>query len=159
MCGDNSKLTSGDQISFEQEETAIKTSQNEKATFENYAKNELPKSSPIEIPNNAEFKVQIKDEYTQVKYDWKKEEYKYQARWHTKTPNSPGYESESWVVERKIPGIGSGLNARHSTNEVLVGTKWISKKIWQEAIYAKKNGTATVQQKEVLKNGHHKTKK
>lgn len=159
MSGADSKLTSGSQISFENEESSLKTKENEYKTFKKYAADYLPKTSPIKIPIDASIKIQNKKDYDQVKYNWNKGEYAYVARWHTKTPNSPSYENESWVVQRIKKGIGAGNNARHRQVSILVGNKWISNKIWQEAINAKKNGTITQKQKELLKNGHHKIKK
>ena len=37
--------------------------------------------------------------------------------------------------------------------------KWVSKQEWQAAIRARKNGTATQEQKEMLDNGHWKDKR
>ena len=53
-----------------------------------------------------------------------------------------------------------GKNARPAKREILVGkNKWVSKQEWQAAIRARKNGTATKEQKEMLDNGHWKPKK
>lgn len=55
---------------------------------------------------------------------------------------------------------GYGKNTRPAKHEILVGkNKWVSKKEWQAAIRARKNGTATNEQKEMLDNGHWKPKK
>lgn len=129
---------------------------------ESYLSYELPSTSPLKIPKNAIIIEQEKNGYSQVKYSWHKGKYDYICRWHTKTPNSPAGESSSWVVERTIPGIGHGKNARPRKTEVLIHIstsgkhKWIDKKIWQEAIRARKNGTLTEKQKEILQNGHWK---
>lgn len=48
-----------------------------------------PKYSPIHIPKNANMKVEIKNDYEQVKYTWKHGNYFYEARWHTKTKDAP----------------------------------------------------------------------
>lgn len=159
MSGEKISTTSGNQISLEENETSSKVIENEAEAFEQYATDSLPETSPVDIPSDADVEIQTKSNYNQVQYKWGEGEYKYTARWHTKTPNSPSYESESWVIERRIPGIGFGKNARPRIKEVLVGKKWVSKKIWQKAITAKKNGSATKEQKELLKNGHHKSKK
>lgn len=69
-------------------------------------------------------------------------------------------QGDSWVVQRDKAGIGYGKNARPAKHEILVGkNKWVSKKEWQAAIRARKNGTATKEQKEMLDNGHWKPKK
>lgn len=125
-----------------------------------YIKKELPKGSPIKIPSDATVKEEKKDGYDQVKYTWNKGEYSYTSRWHTRTPNAPKEQGDSWVVNRDKPGIGYGKNARPATHEILVGkNKWVSRKEWQAAIRARKNGTATKQQKEMLDNGHWKDKR
>lgn len=125
-----------------------------------YISKELPKSSPIKIPPMATVKEETKNGYDQVKYTWKHGDFTYTSRWHTKTPNAPKSQGNSWVVERRKPGIGYGKNASHKQEEVLVGkNKWISKQEWKNAIIARKNGTLTQQQKEWLDNGHWKDKR
>ena len=122
-----------------------------------YIKKELPKGSPIKIPSDATVKEEKKDGYDQVKYTWKRGDYSYTSRWHTRTPNAPKEQGNSWVVERKKSGVGYGKNARPKQEEVLVGkNKWISKQDWKNAIMARKKGTLTQQQKEWLDNGHWK---
>ena len=46
-------------------------------------------------------KEETKNGYVQVKYTWKKGDYSYTSRWHTRTPNAPREQGNSWVVERK----------------------------------------------------------
>ncbi len=117
----------------------------------------IAKRSPIKVPKKATAQVQAKNGYSQIKYTWESGNYKYTSRWHTRTPNAPKNQGTSWVVERKIPGVGHGKNFRKPKEEVLVGkNKWISKDDWREAIKAKNNGTATKKQKEWLDNGHWK---
>ncbi len=117
----------------------------------------LSKNSPIRIPKKATSIIQEKKGYSQVKYTWQSGKYTYTSRWHTRTPNAPKTQGNSWVVERKTSGIGYGKNPRPKKEEVLVGkNKWISKQEWKNAITARKNGTATKKQKEWLDNGHWK---
>ena len=119
----------------------------------------LPNSSPIKIPASAIVKEEQKNGYNQVKYTWKKGEFSYTSRWHTRTPNAPKKQGDSWVVQRDKAGIGFGKEARPATHEILVGKdKWVSLKEWRMAIQARKNGTATKEQKEMLDNGHWKPK-
>jgi len=125
-----------------------------------YIENTLPKSSPIKIPSSATVKEEQKNGYDQVKYTWKKGDYSYTSRWHTRTPNAPKEQGNSWVVERKKSGVGYGKNAHPKKEEVLVGkNKWISKREWKDAIIARKKGTLTPKQKEWLDNGHWKDKR
>lgn len=154
-CGFSSGLTSGKQGTLEQEEIFLQSKDNENELKDEYIKNILPVTSPIKIPENAKITVQEKETYTQIKYQWTRGEYKYISRWHTRTPNAPINQGNSWVVERHLPGIGAGPNARPAKREVLVGkNKWIAKEKWDAAIRAKKNNTLTQEQKEMLANGH-----
>lgn len=115
------------------------------------------KRSPIKIPKNATVKEQAKNGYSQIKYTWQSGDYKYTSRWHTQTPNAPAGQGTTWVVERKRSGIGYGKNPQPNREEILVGqNKWISRQDWKDAITARKQGTATKQQKEWLDNGHWK---
>ena len=122
-----------------------------------YISKELPKGSPIRIRATAAIKRERKNGYDQVKYTWKHGDFSYTCRWHTRTPNAPKEQGNSWVVQRDKPGIGYGKNARPAQHDILVGkNKWIPQKEWQAAIRARKNGTATTEQKELLDNGHWK---
>lgn len=95
--------------------------------------------------------------YDQVKYKWKRGEFTYTARWHTRTPNAPANQGNTWVVERKRAGIGNGPNPRRRQEHILVGkNKWISMRKWQDAVNARRSGTTTKEQEELLKNGHWK---
>lgn len=155
--GENSKLTYGGQSTIEQEDSSRLAEENEAALEFYYLSEILPQSSPIHIPKSAKITPQHKEGYSQVKYQWQQGEYKYTSRWHTKTPGAPSGQGDSWVVERHLPGIGAGPHARPAKKEVLIGVnKWISKATWNAAIRAKKNGTATQAQKELLNHGHWK---
>lgn len=150
------------QTTLEQQEYAHKVAEVEQEAkkHKDYLENDLPKSSPLKVPKTAEVKEEHKNGYDQVKYTWQRGDYQYQSRWHERTPNAPKKQGNSWVVERRIPGVGYGTNARKSKREVLVGKTssgkniWVDKKIWQAAIAARKNGTATAKQKEMLDHGH-----
>lgn len=125
-----------------------------------FIENTLPKTSPITIPASATIKEEKKNGYDQVKYTWKHGDFSYTSRWHTRTPNAPKEQGDSWVVQRDIAGIGYGKEVRPSRHEILVGkNKWVPKTEWQDAIRARKNGTATKEQRELLDNGYWKPKK
>ncbi|MDO4179454.1 MAG: hypothetical protein Q4D21_09775 [Phascolarctobacterium sp.] len=155
--GKNSNQSSGSQQTLEQEEAALQAAENEAAAEQQYLTKILPLSSPILIPPDAKIISQTKVGYDQVKYQWTKGEYNYTSRWHTRTPGAPPEQGDSWVVERHLPGIGAGPNARKGKREILVGDgKWIPKSTWDAAIQARKHGTATQEQKELLDHGHWK---
>ncbi len=157
--------TSGTQTTLEQNELAKKENELERQTKEKYLKDTLPRSSPLSIPKNASIVAKRKSGYDQVKYTWKSGNFEYISRWHTRTPNAPSNQNESWVVERIYHGIGFGNGARQKKHDILVGKtksgkyKWVSKSEWDRAVYARKHGTATQEQKEMLDNGHWKTTK
>ncbi|OJU18135.1 MAG: hypothetical protein BGN88_04970 [Clostridiales bacterium 43-6] len=108
--------------------------------------------APIEIPENATVKPASKTGYEQISYKWKDSNYKYEVRWHTRTPGAPKNQGNTWVVERVTPGSG-GVDPK---SHILVEGQWISKFQWQAAIKAYQNGTATQQQLEILEKGHWK---
>ena len=117
--------------------------------------------SPIHIPKNATVKKEDKNGYKQVKYTWTRGKYKYIARWHTRTPNAPKEQGNSWVIERHLVGKGFGPDAHPAERHIYIRTnkgkgKWVNKTIWQDAIRAQRQGVATDEQKELLSNGHWK---
>lgn len=115
--------------------------------------------SPINVPKDAIRKAELKENgYYQIKYKWNADDgFEYTSRWHTRPPNSPLNQGDTFVVERRIPGIGYGRNHRGTVEQVLVGeNKWISKKEWKKACEARRRGTITKIQEEMLDNGHWK---
>ena len=111
----------------------------------------LTDTSPINIPSTASVKFQNKTGYQQVQYKWSDGTYSYKARWHTRTPGAPINQGNTWVIERKIPGQGATL----PVNEVMTGQNtWTRYKDWFDAITARKNGTATTLQDQLLESRH-----
>jgi hypothetical protein len=109
--------------------------------------------APIEIPKGAKVTPKSMNAgYEQISYMWKDETYKYEVRWHTRTPGAPPSQGNTWVIERTTPGIG-GMGPK---SEILVGNQWISRYQWQKAIEAYQNGIATQQQLQILEQGHWK---
>ena len=94
-----------------------------------YIENTLPKSSPIKIPSSATVKEEQKNGYDQVKYTWKKGDYSYTSRWHTRTPNAPKEQGDSWVVQRDKAGIVTvKMHVLPSTRYLLVKTSGYQKR-------------------------------
>lgn len=112
---------------------------------------DLSKQAPIEIPSSATVKVQAKNGYDQVTFKWTENGHNYEVRWHTKTPGAPEGQGNTWVVSRVTPGTPTG---QVRTEHILVGDTWIPRYQWQGAISAYRNGTATQEQLQLLKDGH-----
>ena len=118
----------------------------------------IAKTSPIKIPDDAMIDPQIKNGYYQIKYKWQTTDgYNYEARWHTKTPNAPSYQNDSWVISRKVPGIGYGPNHRNGYTDVLTfDNGWVDSGIWEDAISARNNKIIDEKLEDILDYGHHK---
>ena len=74
-------------------------------------------------------------------------------RWHTRTPDAPIDQGNTWVIQRKIPGKGE---TNPSTQFMIGENEWVDGWKWYEAIKARKNGTATQEKIELLDKGHWK---
>ena len=113
---------------------------------------ELKASSPVKIPSSATVTAQDKSDYLQIRYRWTEGSYKYEARWHTRTPGAPPEQGNTWVVTRTTPGTPTGVR---KTQQILTGEgQWTSKAEWQAAVAARQAGTATEAQQELLDSGH-----
>ena len=112
---------------------------------------DLSEQAPIEIPSSATVKVQAKNGYDQITFKWEENGQNYEVRWHTKTPGAPEGQGNTWVISRVTPGTPTG---QVRTEHILVGDMWIPRYQWQEAINAYRNGTATAEQLQLLKDGH-----
>ena len=83
------------------------------------------KRSPVKIPENAKIKVQSKPAgYEQIVYKWRDANYKYEIRWHTRTPGAPVDQGNTWVVERITPGTGG--NTKGVTHYLLEDNTWVT---------------------------------
>lgn len=108
--------------------------------------------SPVKIPDNAKIKAEFKKAgYEQFQYKWNDGTYRWDVRWHTRTPNAPLNQGSTWVVKRET--IGNGPVKPHS-EFFLQGNQWIQGFKWYDAIKARKLGTATPQQVDILDKGH-----
>ena len=112
------------------------------------------KKAPIEIPDTAKYKAKsMADGYEQISYKWNDGTYKYEVRWHTRTSGAPEGQGNTWVIQRTIPGIGG---KKPSTQFLIGENEWVEGWKWYDAISARKNGTATQEQIELLDKGHWK---
>ncbi len=120
----------------------------------------LKKTSPIKIPKDAIINHKMKGggTYRHVSFRWWRKGYRYEVRWHTKTPNAPKGTKPGWVVERTRLGNSNNVS---SISQVLVrepGTNysiWKSKYKWTQATGAYRSGTATSAQLDLMKRGHY----
>ena len=112
------------------------------------------KKAPIEIPDTAKYKAKsMADGYEQISYKWNDGTYKYEVRWHTRTSGAPEGQGNTWVIQRTIPGNGG----KKPSTQFLVGeNEWVEGWKWYDAISARKSGTATQEQIELLDKGHWK---
>ena len=112
------------------------------------------KNAPIEIPDTAKYKAKsMADGYEQISYKWNDGTYKYEVRWHTRTSGAPEGQGNTWVIQRTIPGNGG---KKPSTQFLIGENEWVEGWKWYDAISARKNGTATQEQIELLDKGHWK---
>ena len=110
--------------------------------------------APIEIPDTAKYKAKsMADGYEQISYKWNDGTYKYEVRWHTRTSGAPEGQGNTWVIQRTIPGNGG---KKPSTQFLIGENEWVEGWKWYDAISARKNGTATQEQIELLDKGHWK---
>ena len=112
------------------------------------------KKAPIEIPDTAKYKAKsMADGDEQISYKWNDGTYKYEVRWHTRTSGAPEGQGNTWVIQRTIPGNGG---KKPSTQFLIGENEWVEGWKWYDAISARKNGTATQEQIELLDKGHWK---
>jgi RHS repeat-associated protein len=108
--------------------------------------------SPIQIPSRASATSQVKSGYDQVKFRWADGTFKYEARWHTRTPNAPVEQGNTWVIMRTTPGSSRG---GQKVEHIMTGeNQWTSMSTWKAAVTARQNGVATQQQQQLLDSGH-----
>lgn len=112
----------------------------------------IVKSSPLEIPSTAKVTKQAKTGYEQIKYNWSDDVYKYEARWHTRTPGAPKDQGNTWVITRTTPGKVTGqLKVQHVMTG---GNEWTTMNEWQKAVTARQNRDTTPDQLSLLDRGH-----
>ena len=66
-------------------------------------------------------------------------------------------QGDTFVVERRLPGVGYGKNQRAPVEQIRIGKDmWVSKADWDAARAARGRGVLTKEQEEILNNGHWK---
>ena len=65
----------------------------------------LKEFCPLKVPKTHNIKAEYKRAgYYMLSFRWKRGEYEYNARWHTRTPNAPKEQENTWVIERTLKG-------------------------------------------------------
>ncbi len=120
--------------------------------YQQYWGRKYGETAPISIPSDATMKIQSKTGYDQIQFKWSDGTYKYDARWHTRTPGAPAEQGNTWAVERITPG---NANGQRSVSHILTGKNtWTPRNEWQDAITARQNGAANDIQNKLLEDGH-----
>ncbi|MGM0293440.1 transposase [Enterococcus mundtii] len=116
--------------------------------------NQYKKTAPIDIPDNVKINAKTMNAgYEQITYKWNDGEFKYEVRWHTRTPGAPVEQGNTWVIQRILPGNGGNK----PQNFFKIGdNEWVEAYKWYDAINARKKGNATTEQIIILEKGHWK---
>ncbi|KRL80337.1 hypothetical protein [Lactobacillus ultunensis] len=122
----------------------------------NYFK--LRKIAPWFIPLDAKMTLENKQGYRQIKYVWYKNSWRYEARFHTKTPKAQLITYPSWRLDRIRPGKGFGPDHASRIEESLVGTKWIKSSIVRYCARQVSHGVANKKQIEIIKKAHFRAR-
>jgi hypothetical protein len=85
----------------------------------------LRQTAPWPIPAGARVSNQVKVGYSQVQYTWQKQGWRYEARWHERTPHARLITRPSWRLDRVRPGKGYGPDAAPRLVQTLVGKQWL----------------------------------
>lgn len=116
--------------------------------------NQYKQTAPLGIPDSAKINAKTMNAgYEQITYKWNDGQFKYEVRWHTRTPGAPVEQGNTWVVQRTVPGNGG---KKPQTFFKIGDNEWIEGYKWYEAINARKAGNATPDQIKILDKGHWK---
>ncbi|MBC1721222.1 pre-toxin TG domain-containing protein [Listeria seeligeri] len=116
--------------------------------------NQYKQTAPIGIPDSAKINAKTMNAgYEQITYKWNDGQFKYEVRWHTRTPGAPIEQGNTWVVQRTVPGNGGN---KPQTFFKIGDNEWIEGYKWYDAINARKAGNATPEQIKILDKGHWK---
>lgn len=117
---------------------------------------EIRQTAPWPVPSNAQITLEQKQGYQQLKYVWHKDSWRYEARFHNKTPNAQLITYPSWRLDRIHSGKGFGPNHAPRIEESLVGTKWVKTRLIRYCAYQINHGKANKKQIEIMKKAHFK---
>ncbi|WP_179946615.1 transposase, partial [Listeria sp. ILCC797] len=116
--------------------------------------NQYKQTAPVGIPDSAKINAKTMNAgYEQLTYKWNDGQFKYEVRWHTRTPGAPVEQGNTWVVQRTVPGNGGN---KPQTFFKVGDNEWVEGYRWYDAINARKAGNATPEQIKILDKGHWK---
>ncbi len=114
----------------------------------------LRKTAPWPIPDHATCQVQMKSGYCQIKYTWQHAGWRYEARWHERTPTAQLITYPSWRLDRVRPGKGYGPDATPRLAETWAGNHWLPVSRIRYAAACYHHGSATPTDIALLKATH-----
>lgn len=117
--------------------------------------NELRSHSPWPIPEGSKTQIEQKPEgYWQVKFSWVKNSWRYEARYHEKTPKAKLITYPSWRLDRIRPGKGYGPDHAPRISQTRVGDQWLSTSYVRYCARQLNHGLASNRQTEIIKLAH-----
>lgn len=128
--------------------------QKDRQTIDHY----LRASAPWPIPATARFSLTQKAAgYWQAKYNWQKDDWHYEARWHEPTPNAQLVKWPSWRLDRVKPGQGFGSDAHARMEQSLVDQKWLPTKRLRYSARRLQAGCAGPQDRQLMLAAHYRS--
>lgn len=118
----------------------------------------IRKNAPWLIPEDAQLTYEQKQGYQQIKFTWQAQHWRYEARFHNKTPLARLITYPSWRLDRTKPGKGFGPDHAPRIEETLVGKKWIKSSYVRYCASQVSNNVANDEQIQVIKLAHFRTK-
>lgn len=118
----------------------------------------LMSSAPWPIPSYAKVKCQKKQGYSQIKFMWRRNGWRYEARFHDKTLEAKIITYPSWRLDRIHPGKGYGPNHAPRIEQAKVGTKWLKLNYVRYCARQVSRGLADQEQINIIKQAHVRAK-
>lgn len=124
----------------------------------NFEIQKLINSAPWPIPPEAKIRQESKKGYWQMKFTWRQHGWRYEARFHNKTPQAKIITYPSWRLDRIHPGKGYGPNHAVKIEEARVGKKWLKISFVRYCAWRVNRGLASQKEIAVIKQAHVRAK-
>lgn len=118
----------------------------------------IRKKAPWIIPEDAQITYEKKQGYQQIKFIWQAQQWRYEARFHNKTPLARLIKYPSWRLDRTRPGKGFGPDHAPRIEETLVGTNWLKSSYVRFCARQVSHNVATDKQIQIIKLAHFRVK-